>query len=123
MNKPERLNALDQTGHNHMTYVWNAIDKDPDISSVILTAKGRAFSAGGDFDMIGKMIDDYHARIRSGKEAKDLVYNIINCGKPIVSAMNGVPSARACRPAGRYLHRHEEGQDCGWPHAPGRRGG
>lgn len=90
MNKPERLNALDQTGHNHMTYVWNAIDKDPDISSVILTAKGRAFSAGGDFDMIGKMIEDYNARIRSWKEAKDLVYNIINCGKPIVSAMNGV---------------------------------
>ncbi|WP_417519875.1 enoyl-CoA hydratase/isomerase family protein [Minwuia sp.] len=90
MNKPERLNALDKTGHNHMTYVWNAIDQDPDVSVVILTAKGRAFSAGGDFSMIGEMIEDYHARVRSWKEAKDLVYNIINCGKPVVSAINGV---------------------------------
>ena len=90
LNNPETLNSLDQTGHRHMTYVWNEIDADPDVSAVILTGKGRAFSAGGDFAMIEAMIDDYQARVRSWKEAKDLVYNIINCGKPIVSAINGV---------------------------------
>jgi len=90
LNKPETLNSLDQTGHRHMTYIWNAIDQDPDVSSVILTGKGRAFSAGGDFGMIDAIINDYQARVRAWKEAKDLVYNIINCGKPIVSAMNGV---------------------------------
>ena len=56
LNKPETLNSLDQTGHRHMTYIWNAIDQDPDVSSVILTGKGRAFSAGGDFGMIDAII-------------------------------------------------------------------
>lgn len=90
LNNPETLNSLDKVGHNHMTYIWNEIDADPDVSAVILTGKGRAFSAGGDFAMIEEMIDDYQARVRSWKEAKDLVYNIINCGKPVVSAINGV---------------------------------
>ncbi len=90
LNNPATMNSLDQTGHRHMTYVWNEIDADPDVSAVILTGKGKAFSAGGDFGMIEAMIDDYQARVRSWKEAKDLVYNIINCGKPIVSAINGV---------------------------------
>lgn len=90
INNPKSLNSLDQTGHRHLTYVWQEVDKDPDISAVILTGKGKAFSAGGDFKMIGAMIEDYQARVRSWKEAKDLVYNIINCGKPIVSAINGV---------------------------------
>ena len=59
------------------------------MSSVILTGKGKAFSAGGDFGMIEDMIEDHKARARSWKEARDLVYNIINCSKPIVSAING----------------------------------
>jgi enoyl-CoA hydratase len=39
--------------------------------------------------MIEKMADDFQVRARVWKEAKDLVYNIVNCGKPIVSAIRG----------------------------------
>ena len=88
-NKPETLNSLDQAGHRELTYIWRDIDDDPNVSAVILTGKGRAFSAGGDFGMIEAMIDDHKARARAWKEARDLVYNIINCSKPIVSAING----------------------------------
>jgi enoyl-CoA hydratase len=48
------------------------------------------FSAGGDFRMIEGIIRDFEARTRAWREARDIVYNIINCGKPIVSAMRGV---------------------------------
>ena len=88
-NRPERYNALDATGHREITYVWREVDEDPDIDVVILTGAGKAFSAGGDFDMIEEIIDDFDTRARTWKEARDLVYNIINCGKPIVSAING----------------------------------
>ncbi len=88
-NKPETMNSLDQAGHRELTYIWREIDDDPEVSAVILTGKGRAFSAGGDFGMIEAMIDDHNARARAWKEARDLVYNIINCSKPIVSAING----------------------------------
>ena len=88
-NRPERYNALDAIGHNEITYVWREVDSDPDIDCVILTGKGKAFSAGGDFEMIEDIIDDFDTRAQTWKEARDLVYNIINCGKPIISAING----------------------------------
>ena len=88
-NKPDTLNSLDEDGHRELTYIWRDIDDDPNVSVAILTGKGRAFSSGGDFGMIEKMIDDHKVRARTWKEARDLVYNIINCSKPIVSAING----------------------------------
>ena len=88
-NKPDTLNSLDADGHRELTYIWRDIDDDPQVSVAILTGKGRAFSSGGDFGMIEKMIDDHKVRARTWKEARDLVYNIINCSKPIVSAING----------------------------------
>ena len=90
ISRPERLNALDEQGHRELTYVWRQIDADPAISAVVLTGEGRAFSAGGDFEMIGRIVDDPKARLATWKEARDLVYNVINCSKPIVSAINGV---------------------------------
>ncbi len=90
LNKPETYNSLDKDGHREMAYIWRDIDEDEDISVALLRAKGRAFSSGGDFGMIQENMDSHEALIRAWKEARDLVYNIINCGKPTVSAINGV---------------------------------
>ena len=54
INRPERYNALDEVGHKELTYVWREVDDDPDIDVVILTGAGKAFSAGGDFEMVEK---------------------------------------------------------------------
>jgi len=89
MNKPERLNAIDQPTHAELAEIWRDIDSDPDVSAVIVTGAGKAFSAGGDLAMANDLADDFAARARGWKEARDLVYNIINCAKPIVSAMRG----------------------------------
>jgi enoyl-CoA hydratase len=35
------------------------------------------------------MIADFDTRMRVWKEARDMVYNLINCSKPVVSAING----------------------------------
>ena len=88
-NRPERYNALDAVGHNEITHVWREVDADPDIDCVILTGKGKAFSAGGDLKMVEDIIADFDTRAANWKEARDLVYNVINCGKPIISAING----------------------------------
>jgi len=50
---------------------------------------GKAFSAGGSFDLIDKQIEDYAVRMRVHQESRDLYYNMINCSKPIVSAIHG----------------------------------
>lgn len=89
MSRPERLNATDETMHRELAEVWRDIDGDTSVNSVILTGDGKAFSAGGDFEMVEKIIADFTMRTRIWKEARDLVYNVINCSKPIVSAMRG----------------------------------
>ncbi|MEQ8930363.1 MAG: enoyl-CoA hydratase/isomerase family protein [Nitratireductor sp.] len=92
--RPETFNSVDAETHTQMTDMWIDIDRDPDINSVIVTGAGKAFSAGGDFSLIENMIGNSHEIMKTWKEAKDLVYNIINCNKPIISAING-PAAGA----------------------------
>ena len=89
MNKPDRLNAVDQPTHAELASIWRDIDEDPETSAVIVTGAGRAFSAGGDLDMANDLADDFAKRCQGWKEARDLVYNMINCSKPIVSAIRG----------------------------------
>src|SRR5581483_6571506 len=61
----------------------------PDTRVALLQGAGKAFSAGGSFDLIESIVDDYAARTRVLREARDLVLNVINCSKPIVSAIHG----------------------------------
>lgn len=89
MNNPERLNAADQAMHGELCEIWRHIDADPEVNAVILTGAGEAFSAGGDFEMIERIRTDFATRAKVWKEARDMVYNIINCSKPVVSAMRG----------------------------------
>lgn len=88
-NKPERFNAVDAAGHTQLTYIWREIDSDPTVRAVVVTGAGNAFSAGGDFQLIEELMEDQNERMRTWKEARDLVYNIINCDKVIISAING----------------------------------
>jgi len=84
-----RMNAADDQLHRQLGEVWRQIDADPSVNAAILTGAGANFSAGGDFTLIKNMIADFETRTRVWKEARDLVYNVINCSKPIVSAMRG----------------------------------
>jgi enoyl-CoA hydratase/carnithine racemase len=89
MHNPGRLNSADAVMHRELVEIWRDVESDPDVSAAILTGAGKAFSAGGDFDMIAGIMDDFSTRARAWKEARDLVYNIIDCSKPVVSAMRG----------------------------------
>ena len=84
------MNAADEVLHRELGEVWRQVDADRSVNAAILTGAGKHFSAGGDFELIEGMIADFETRARVWKEARDLVYNVINCSKPIVSAMRGV---------------------------------
>jgi enoyl-CoA hydratase len=85
-----RMNTTDAALHAELGDIWRDVDKDPSVNAVILTGAGEVFSAGGDFAIIQENIDDFQSRARQWKEARDIVYNVINCNKPVVSAMRGV---------------------------------
>ena len=84
-----RLNAATEVMHRDLALVWRSVDADDAVRVVVVRGEGSNFSSGGDFDMIGRMIDDEATLIRVWKEASDLVYNLINCSKPVVSAIRG----------------------------------
>jgi enoyl-CoA hydratase len=83
------LNSVGPDVHRQLADVWLAVDRDPDTRVVLLCGAGKAFSAGGSFDLIEGIMHDDAARVAVLREARDLVLNIVNCSKPIVSAMRG----------------------------------
>lgn len=85
-----KMNTADNALHGELADIWRDVDRDLGVNAVVLTGAGKVFSAGGDFDMIRENIEDFGARSRQWKEARDIVYNLINCSKPVVSAMRGV---------------------------------
>ena len=69
--------------------MWRDVDSDPTVSTIIVTGEGKTFSAGGDLKHELKVAVDYDLRMQAMKETRDLVYNMIHCSKPIVSAIRG----------------------------------
>jgi len=90
INRPEVLNATNDRLHWELTQVWLTFDADEAARVAVVTGAGRAFSAGGDLEMVDANSRDPRRLARTVREASDLVYNMINTDKPIVSAINGV---------------------------------
>ena len=90
MNRPEVLNATDFQLHNELSRIWRDLGDDPEVRVAVITGAGNAFSAGGDFEMIEQAIGNPEVVASNMKEAGDIVHNMINLDKPVISAINGV---------------------------------
>ena len=121
---PGKLNAVSGTMHGELAAVWKTIGDDDETRAVLVRGADGAFSAGGDLDLVLEIANDYETRQRVFHEARDLVYNVIDCPKPIVSAMTG---PRRCRARGRaargHLDRDAERADRRRAHEARRRSG
>lgn len=83
------LNAVNPRMHGELADIWPVVDRDEQTRAVLVQGAGRAFSAGGTFDSIEDMTEDYAVRARVMREARDMVYGVMNCSKPVVSAIHG----------------------------------
>ena len=90
INRPDVLNATNERLHWELTQVWRTVDADPAARVALITGAGRAFSAGGDLGMVEATAGNPAAVARTLREASDLVYNMLDLDKPVVSAINGV---------------------------------
>jgi enoyl-CoA hydratase len=90
LNRPDSYNAADEIMHSELARVWTDVAEDDLTRVAVVTGAGKAFSAGGDLAMVERMAGDYDKVTRMLTEMSDLVYNMINCAKPVVSAINGV---------------------------------
>ncbi|HXR11824.1 MAG TPA: enoyl-CoA hydratase/isomerase family protein [Gaiellaceae bacterium] len=86
---PGKLNAVGREAHGHLAAIWRTVDRDPDTRVVVVRGADGAFSSGGDLDLVEDIARDPETRLRVFHEARDLVYNIVDCRKPIVAAIDG----------------------------------
>lgn len=90
LNRPEVMNATNARLHWELTKLWGVVNDDPNVKIIVVTGAGdRAFSAGGDLAWVEEMVGNPEVVSVVMKEAADIVYNMLDCDKPIISAING----------------------------------
>jgi enoyl-CoA hydratase len=90
LNRPKSLNSANMRLHWEMGEIWKDLDEDKNVKVIIVTGSGKAFSVGGDFEMVENMTKDVTVLYQAFKDTQAIVYNMIQCSKPIISAINGI---------------------------------
>jgi len=89
MNRADKLNAIDAGMHEDLARVFTDLNNDPTVDLIILTGIGRAFSAGGDIDWMQGMINDPAMFEKTAREAKQIIFSLLDCEKPVIAKVNG----------------------------------
>ena len=82
------LNAVDGELHHDLTRLFADLRRERDARAVVLTGQGRAFSAGGDFAWFPTLQDPERMEALR-QDAKQLIWDLVDCELPIVAAVNG----------------------------------
>ncbi|MBV9412844.1 MAG: enoyl-CoA hydratase/isomerase family protein [Acidimicrobiia bacterium] len=96
LSRPEQLNAVNEELHLGLTNLFPRLSADTDARAAVITGEGRAFSAGGDFDLLDRMANDRDVRRATIAEGRELVLNMIRCRVPVVAAVNGPAVGLGC---------------------------
>jgi len=82
------LNAVDEALHRDLTALFALLRREDRARAIVLTGRGRAFSAGGDFNWFPQLRDI--ARLEAlRRDAKQLIWDLLDVELPIVAAVNG----------------------------------
>jgi enoyl-CoA hydratase len=96
LNRPDDLNAVNDSLHTGLARLWPLLSDDREVRAVVLTGRGRAFSAGGDFDYLDQLRQDADLRAKSIAHGRDLVLGMVRCRVPVVAAVNGPAVGLGC---------------------------
>jgi len=83
LNRPEKRNAVDDAMHQELAQLPRDTDADPEVKVLVITGAGRDFCAGGDF------AGGLHPGPKMWMEARRIVDSLLDCQKPILTAVNG----------------------------------
>ncbi|GAA3384902.1 enoyl-CoA hydratase/isomerase family protein [Cryptosporangium minutisporangium] len=96
LNRPDALNAVDESLHSALADVWQQLAADEEARVVILTGAGRAFCSGGDLDWITSFLDDPEARDASLRSGARIVEEMLRFPLPVIAAVNGPAVGLGC---------------------------
>lgn len=83
------VNGVDGPMHDELARVFTDLQRDSDSDIIVLTAKDRAFCAGGDFAWFQQQIDDPGSFRAIAWDAKRIVTSLLEMEKPILCRLNG----------------------------------
>ena len=86
---PGRMPATGAKGHGEIAGIWRTLAEAPDVRSVLIRSVGKGFCAGGSPDLTEELLQSEAARGRVMREVREIVQGMLDCDKPIVSAING----------------------------------
>jgi len=90
LNRPEVLNAFSDEMRTDLIHFFKTAAEDPETRVVLVTGKGRAFSAGADLNVFKKRFEDYRREgQKDGSFRKMLPKAVLAFPKPIIAAING----------------------------------
>ena len=96
LNRPEQRNAASETLHTALAALWDRLAADEAVRAVVLTGRGRAFSAGGDFRVMTRVQRDEAFRERNIAEARAIITGMVRCPVPVIAAVNGPAVGLGC---------------------------
>jgi enoyl-CoA hydratase/carnithine racemase len=96
LTRPEQLNAVNDELHHALAHVFPQLSQDADARVAVITGEGRAFSAGGDFDLLDRMSKDRAVRRDTLTEGREIVLNMVRCRIPVIAAVNGPAVGLGC---------------------------
>ena len=95
LNRPEKLNAINQDIMDDLYYLFDAYEEDPEVRVIVLTGgDGKAFCAGGDIE--GEIQMDVVGSYHGGIEGNRLNTRIEKCRIPVIAAINGFALGGGC---------------------------
>ncbi len=96
LDRPDALNAVDTPMHRALQGVWHFLGDDPEVRAIVVTGRGRAFSAGGDLDHIVDLQRDRALRRGDIEEARAIIVSLLECPVPVIAAVNGPAIGLGC---------------------------
>ena len=89
LGQPGRMPATGAKGHGEIAGIWRILAEAPDVRSVLIRSVGKGFCAGGSPELTEELSQSEAARGRVMREVREIVQGMLDCDKPIVSAING----------------------------------
>jgi methylglutaconyl-CoA hydratase len=90
LNRPQVLNAFDETLIARLDAAFAQLDADPEVRVIVLAAHGRAFCAGADIEWMRRAAaNDEPANLIDARRLADMLFRIDSCSKPVIARVQG----------------------------------
>jgi enoyl-CoA hydratase len=96
LNRPDQRNAASGAMHTALAALWDHLAANDQVRAVVLTGRGRAFSAGGDFRVMTRVQQDEDFREQNVAEARSIITGMVRCPAPVIAAVNGPAVGLGC---------------------------